>query len=111
MIRTEDLIGATRSPEKISEEDFADIITKAISKPYEKPEAISRCFCRHCGLYGEVLEEYIWSLIKTTIATQHPLHVSWKNIQELREYYFITDNCEICRQKGERVKTVEMKKI
>src|SRR5680860_210880 len=93
MVRTEDLIGSTRKPGKISGEEFAALITEEVNKPYEQPEAISRCFCRRCGLHGEILEEYLWSLIKTAAATKHPLYVSWKNLQDLREYYFVINRC------------------
>ncbi|MFA6417362.1 MAG: hypothetical protein WCW61_04185 [Patescibacteria group bacterium] len=105
------LFGSTKEPTKISEDYFTALVTEANSGKYLHHEAISRCFCRHCGMCGEISKKYVRKLIRMSIALKKPLDISLENPDKLREYYFVTDICEICQQKSKQITEIEVFKI
>lgn len=105
-----ELIGVTREPQTISQEEFDSIVKEAVYKPLENSNALSVCICRKCGTYGEVPKEYVSGLIRTMMLLGQYPKVSLENKEEMRMNYFVTGSCEICHQKGEPV-YVKMEKI
>lgn len=105
-----ELIGETRKPTIISQEDFDALVKRTVYEPFENAKAVSRCFCRKCGTPGEITKKYVAGLIKTmTFLGQYP-EINCKDTKELRMHYFVTGNCELCYHQGDTV-YVKMKKI
>lgn len=118
MTTKEDLIGATKVPEKISPEAFAALEKREVPKGFEWDQAISLCLCRRCGMYGEAPKAYVEDLIQTMVNLKQSPEailgedseiVLAKNPKTFRQYYFIVDNCDVCRQPGEQNIKIEMK--
>lgn len=105
------LLGSTKEPTKISEDYFTALIMEANGGKYLHHEAVSRCFCRHCGMCGEISKKYVRKLIRMAIALEKPLDISLKDPNHLRGYYFVTNVCEICQQKSEPITAIEVFKI
>ena len=108
-MKKSDLIGLTTAPEIISEEYFNALVKMVIYQPFENTNSVSHCFCRKCGMHGEIGDRYAYALIRTIIMQgEHP-NVS-PNRDVMRMHYFVTGGCEICSPKNQPV-TVEIKKI
>lgn len=109
-MKKSDLIGKTTAPEIISQENFDALVEVIVYQPFENKNSVSHCFCRHCGMHGEIGERYAERLIRTMVLLgEHP-KISPENRDEMRMYYFVTGGCEICYSENQPV-TVEIKKI
>lgn len=104
------LIGETRKPTIISQEDFNALVKNTVYEPFENAKAVSRCFCRKCGTPGEITKKYAEGLKKTmAFLGQYP-EINWGDSKELRMHYFVTGNCELCYRQGDTV-YVKMERI
>lgn len=105
-----ELIGETREPKIISQEDFDALVKKTVYEPFKNVKAVSRCFCRKCGTPGEITKKYAAGLIRTmAFLGQYP-EINLEDQRELRMHYFVTESCEVCYHKGDTV-SVKMEKI
>lgn len=104
------LIGKTRDTKKITQEYFDALVKVVVYQPFENLNTVSHCFCRKCGMHGEITKRYAEGLIRTMILLGESPEASPENQDEMRMHYFVTDSCELCHIRGQSVK-VEQKKI
>jgi len=105
-----DLIGTTRKPEPISQEDFDILVARTIHSGFEWERAISMCFCSRCGTYGETPKAYVEDLIEkmTSLGQTPAIALDDNNPKQFRKYYFVINNCEVCQQEGEQTTKIDM---
>jgi hypothetical protein len=87
--------------------DIRILIAEMLSQPLTEG-CVSRCICKHCGLYGDIEKEYAKKLlrIRKLLGAQDAPEI------ELEKVYFTTSYCEVCCSSNEPADLfVKIKKI